>query len=141
MSVESNILLTRQWFDELWNRGNYQIAHQLMVPDTRTHGQGDEPLVGPDAFLEFARRIHGAFPDLRLTVEDIFGTEDRVVVRWTMSATHKGDTLGMPATHRAVQTYGISIIQFRDGRAIASWDCWDRAGLMQQLTADSAATA
>jgi steroid delta-isomerase-like uncharacterized protein len=138
MSVDANILRTRQWFDEIWNRGNYSFAHELMTPDTRTHGQTDEPLVGPDAFLEFARSIHGAFPDLRLAVEDIFGVGDRVVVRWTMSATHKGDSLGMPATHRPVHTYGISIIQFHDGRAIASWDCWDRAGLTQQLTATAA---
>ena len=135
MSVDANILRTRQWFDELWNRANFSIVHQIMAPGGRSHGHQEQPIVGPDAFVDFARQIRGAFPNLRLTIEDIFGVADRVVVRWSATATHDGDTLGIPATHRPVRTYGISIIQYAEnGLATAAWDCWDRAGLMQQLT-------
>ena len=134
MSVESNISLARRWFDEIWNRGNFQVIHELSAPSTRSHGHQDQPMVGPDQFLEFAQRLRGAFPDMQLTIDDIFGVDDRVVVRWSAVMTHLGDTLGLPATGRRVRTNGISIIHFHNNKATAAWDSWDRAGLMDQIT-------
>ena len=135
MSVDNNLVLARRWFDEVWNGRNYNYAHELMTPGCRCQGQQAEPIVGPEAFLFFASQIHAAFPDIRLTVEDSFGAGDRVVVRWSGRATHQGELGGIAPTQRWVAVYGISIIQFENERAVASWDCWDRAGLMGQISA------
>ena len=139
MSVDANVAAMRRWFDEVWNQGNYQVIHDVFAPDGRSHGTDEQPIVGPDAFVAFARQLRTAFPEMQLTIDEIFGVDDRVVVRWSALMAHQGEGLGIPATGRRVRTNGISIVHFRDGKAINAYDCWDRAGLMQQLTAPEAA--
>ncbi len=143
MSVDTNVAIMRRWFDEVWNHGDFRIVREVMAPGAIGYGQSErqEPIVGPEGFIALAERIRGAFPDFALTIDDIFGTGDRVVVRWSAEMTHTGDTLGFPATHKRAQTYGITIVQFQDGKLIAGWDCWDQAGLMKQLTSTSAQSA
>lgn len=143
MSVETNIALMRRWYDDIWNNGKLATIHELMAPNAICVGQSErgETLTGADDFAVFAQRILATFSDMHLTIDDIFGVGDRVVARWSGTMTHTGDELGIPATHRRVQCNGISIAQFRDGRIIAGWDCWDQAGLMKQLTTGTSKAA
>ena len=43
-----------------------------------------------------------AFPDLRMTIQDIVGENEKIVVAWTISGTHDGEFMGIPATHKKV---------------------------------------
>ena len=66
-------------------------------------------------------------------VEDAFGAEDRVVLRWSATMTHRGDQLGMPATGKVVRITGITIARIRDGKIIEGWDNWDQLGMLKQI--------
>jgi steroid delta-isomerase-like uncharacterized protein len=100
MSVEENVQLMRRWFKEVWNEGRTQAVHDLLAPDALGIGEleGGSQLRGPAEFVPFVERIRGAFPDIHIVVEDAFGAEDKVVVRWTATMTHSGENLGMPAS-------------------------------------------
>ena len=39
-----------------------------------------------------------AFSDLQITIEDLIAEGDRVVLRDTLSGTHQGELIGIPAT-------------------------------------------
>ena len=125
MSVESNVQTMREWFDAVWTRGDFDFIPKVMAPNGKGYGQSDreEVITGPAEFTAFARRIRGAFPDMKTNIEDVFGVDDRVVVRWTATMTHDGDDLGIAATHKAVKTSGISIARFADGKIVEGWDC------------------
>ena len=71
-----------------------------------------------------------AFPDLHLTIEDMFGEGDRVVGRYTYRGTHKGDFMGIPPTGKQVAVTGISIMRVANGKFLEEWINTD---LMQQL--------
>ena len=90
---------------------------------------------GPKEFEDFVREIRGAFPDIKVTVEDIFGADDKVVMRWSAVMTHTGDALGMPATGRMVRSQGITIARIVDGKIIEGWDSWDQLGMLEQIGA------
>lgn len=137
MSVEENVKLARRWFQEVWNEGRMQTVHELFAPDGVAIGQSEqgEALRGPKDFASFVERIRGAFPDIKITVEDAFGADDRVALRWSAAMTHKGHQLGMPATNRQVRISGITITRMRDGQIVEGWDNWDQLGLMKQLGA------
>jgi len=143
MFVDENIAFMRQWFDDVWNRGDFQIVRDRMAHHAIGQGQNEQqqPLTGPEEFIAFATRIRAAFPDIKLVVEDIFGVDDRVAIRWSARMTHLGDTLGMPATSMPVETNGITIVQITDGKITAGWDCWDQAGLMKQLASPGVSVA
>jgi steroid delta-isomerase-like uncharacterized protein len=142
MSVTENLALVRRWFKEVWNEGRAQTIHELMAEDAIAVGQ-DQPgveLHGPHEFEALFNRLHGAFPDMKFTIEDAFGADDKVVARWSVVMTHTGNQLGMPATNKQVRITGISIVRIENGKLMQGWDNWDQLALMQQLS-DSAAAA
>src|SRR5438552_7871593 len=105
MSAKENVALMRRWFEEVWNQGKMETVNELLSEDAVGMGQG-EPGVeihGPADFIPFVNRIRGAFPDVKLSVEDAFGARDKVVVRWSATMTHQGDHLGMPASGKPVR--------------------------------------
>jgi steroid delta-isomerase-like uncharacterized protein len=143
MSVEQNVALATRWFQEVWNQGRTDTVYELMAPDGIGIGQ-DWPgmeIHGPADFVKLHSRMMGAFSEFKLTADDIIGSGDKVVVRWSATAKHTGDDLGVPATGRSVRMNGISIQQYKDGKLIRGWDNWDQLGLQQQLAEQAAASA
>jgi predicted ester cyclase len=85
--------------------------------------------------VPFAQRIRGAFPDIHTVVEDAFGVEDKVVLRWSATMTHSGDDLGMPATGKPVRITGITIVRIASKQIIEGWDNWDQLAMLKQIGA------
>jgi steroid delta-isomerase-like uncharacterized protein len=137
MSVEENVKLMRRWFQEVWNEGKTQTIHELLAPDAVAIGELEDgvKLHGPAEFVAFAQRIRGAFPDMKVVVEDAFGVEDKVVLRWSATMTHLGDHLGMPATYKAVRITGITIARIESKQIVEGWDNWDQLGMLKQIGA------
>ena len=143
MPVEENVALMRRWFKEVWNEGRVQTIYDLMAENVIGIGQ-DAPGIeirSPADFVALYNRLRGAFPNIKFTLEDIFGVDDKVVVRWSAVMTHTGDHLGIPATNKPVRITGITIAQIEKGKITRGWDNWDQLAMAQQLAADSAASA
>ncbi len=141
MSVEENIVLMRRWFKEIWNEGRVQTIYDLMADNAIGIGQ-DQPGVeihGPADFVALFNRIHGAFPEIKITLEDAFGADDKVVVRWSAVMTHTGKHLGILATNKKVRITGITIVRIEKGKLVEGWDNWDQLALMQQVSTAVAA--
>lgn len=86
--------------------------------------------------LEYFRMLVAAFPDLRMTVDDVIASGDKAVARVRVTGTHNGPFMGMPATGRRVEIALIDITRFGDdGLACEHWGVVDQLGLMQQLGA------
>ena len=137
MSVEENVALMRRWFEEVWNEGRIQTIHDLLAPDAVGIGQLEDgrELRGPAEFVPLVERLRGAFPDIKIVVEDAFGSGDKVVMRWSATMTHRGDHLGMPATGKPVRMTGTTIVRIVDHKIVAGWDNWDQLGMLQQIGA------
>jgi predicted ester cyclase len=80
----------------------------------------------------------GALPDLVAQEQDVVASDDLVVVRLVVAATHKGDLLGIPATGRRVQWNAIDIYRVTDdGKIREEWASDDMASFATQLGAIS----
>jgi steroid delta-isomerase-like uncharacterized protein len=135
MAPQENVQLMRRWFQEVWNEGKTQTVHDLLAPNGVAMGQaGPESVIhGPTEFVSFVQQIRGAFPDIHVAVEDVFAAEDKVVLRWSATMTHRGDHLGMPATGKPVRSTGISVVRILNGQIVEGWDNWDQLGMWQQI--------
>ena len=81
---------------------------------------------GPGGASDFVSMIISAMPDFQLTIEDIFGTSDRPVVRLRMSGTHTGALLlGQPARGRALSASAVFIYRVTGGRLAEAWQLVD----------------
>jgi predicted ester cyclase len=70
--------------------------------------------------------VVAAFPDAHITIDDIFGQGDQVVVRVVVSGTQKGTILGIPASGHHVQWDGVDIYRLSHGKISNIWagDDW-----------------
>ncbi len=136
-SADENIQLMRRWFQEVWNEGRMETVHELLSPDSVARGQrgAEAEIRGPEEFEKFVREIRGAFSNIQMKVENVFGAGDKVVLRWSATMTHTGDGLGFPASGRTVRSRGISIARIVDRKIVEGWDNWDQLGMLEQIGA------
>ena len=128
--------LARRLYEELWNKRRREAADELLSPDFVSHDpQSPTALKGLEGYKQAVQYYLNAFPDLHFTIEDQICEGDRVVTRWTSTATHKGDLAGIPATGRRISNSGIICHRVKDGKFVESWSNWDVLGMMQQLGA------
>jgi steroid delta-isomerase-like uncharacterized protein len=132
---DANVDILKRWFEEVWNQRQKEKIMELMAPECIGHGTADNggDIHGPREFLTFYERICGAFPDTKVTVEDGFGSGDRVAVRWSATMRHSGDHLGLPATGKDVAITGTTIARIANGKIVEAWDNWDKLAMLQQI--------
>ena len=129
-----NERLLRRFVEEVINRGETDLLPTLVA---RNH-IGHDPLgdhYGPEGVRISITELRSAFPDLRLTIEDVIAVGDRVAHRFTLRGTHHGPYLGLPATGRAVVTTGIAFDRVVDGCLAESWLTIDALALLRQIGA------
>ncbi len=123
--------LVAHWVD-WWNTGDVAIADAIYDPEYRRHAP-DTPGHGPEPIKNLVAMFRTAFPDMHYVVEDTITEGDRVVVRWTCTATNKGDFMGMPPTGRSGTLPGCDILRIAGGRIVESWPFYDRLTIFEQI--------
>jgi predicted ester cyclase len=135
--LKANLQRSRRLYEEIFGAGNYGVADELLAEDIINHGPGSPPVLGTEGLKRQAALLRTAIPDLRATLNDQFGHDDRVVSRWTGSGTHTGP-LNLPAgtvegTGRSISFDEIRIDRHAGDRIVESWWIPDRFTLWQQL--------
>jgi steroid delta-isomerase-like uncharacterized protein len=134
MGVEENKRRLREALEEVWNRRNLDFIDAAYHRDFVFHSPAEpEPIRGPDGYKAFVRRVVGGFPDVRVTIEDIVGEGDVVVVRMTMRAVQSGEYLGLPPTGTPIDTTQMIWARFEGDRIKEGWQEIDAARVLQQL--------
>jgi predicted ester cyclase len=88
---------------------------------------------GLKAFL--ATVLFPAFPDQRWVTEEQITEGNKVVSRFTMYGTHRGDFMGISATGRSIAVKGVVIDRVVNGKWKESRLLMDNLSLLQQLGA------
>jgi predicted ester cyclase len=132
--------LSREWFEEVWNQRSAAAIDQLAASDVIIHGltEDREPARGTGAFKQFWKSFLSAFPDLKVTVEDVLLEGDKTAIRIAFGGTHSGEGIGIAATNRRFNSTAIIIVLWREGKIAESWNEFDAAGMMRQLQAPAA---
>lgn len=134
MSIETDKALVSRFFEEVINKGNMDLAEEIMSPDYIDYNVSEGITQGLEGFRQFISMVTTAFPDISVKVEDMIAEESKVAVRLTISGTHKGVLMGnIPPTGKHATWTGIDIIGIEDGKIKERWNQRDLLGLMQQL--------
>jgi steroid delta-isomerase-like uncharacterized protein len=128
---EQNKALAKRAFEELLNKGRFELAEQLYAKDFVNHGiHRDISLEEDQAAL---KGWHEAFPDLSIVPEKLIADGDQVAVYWIAGGTNTGTGNGLPATGKKAEQSGITIWRIVDGKIKEEWSAFDQLSLMQQL--------
>jgi len=69
----SNKDLARRLYEEVFGRGNLDVADEIMAGDVLSHGPGTPPSVGTEQIKQQALRLRAAIPDLETVLNDQIG--------------------------------------------------------------------
>jgi steroid delta-isomerase-like uncharacterized protein len=122
---------------ELINAGDIDGFGDQLGDDFVEHeaAPGLEPT--KDGVKQLFHMYRASFPDLRMDVEELLPSGDRIVGRIRATGTHTGEPfMGLPASGKSVDVPLIDITRFDDdGIAREHWGLFDAMSMMQQLGA------
>ena len=129
----ANKILIRRYYDELWNRWDFALADELLAPDISFRGSLGAEMRGRGAFVEYMRRVQGAFPDFHNAIEEMVAEGDQVVARLTYTATHRGEIFGLRPTNKQVKYSGAAFFRISQARVVEGWVLGDVVTLLEQM--------
>lgn len=124
--AERNKRLVIRLIDEVWNARDLRKLPELWSGPSRDEAYSQHKI------------LTGAFPDLRIDIEDLIAEADRVVARLSLRGTHRGPFRGIAPTGRQVHFTAIRVYRIADGTIVESWANQDALGLLGQLQPEAA---
>jgi nucleoside-diphosphate-sugar epimerase/predicted ester cyclase len=130
---------TLRRFQDAINTGDLEFISktidEVVEPDVLIRTPLPVAATGAQALKEGFGRLHRAFPDLHLTIEDVIAEGDKVVARNTVTGTHQGEYMGLSPTGKSVTYNEIFIFRFAGGRIAETWGVGDVFSQLRQLGA------
>jgi predicted ester cyclase len=84
-SLEHNKNAARQFWDEVFNKGNFNALGK-MSPDYQYNGGAQSN----EAFIGWVTGLRAALPDLHVVIDEILAEDNKVALRWHMKGTASG---------------------------------------------------
>jgi len=132
MSTEENKAMIRRVIEEVLNKANMAVVDEVMAPNYVYHHPQQE-VKGPEGFKQFVTMFRAAFPDLHVTINDMFAEGDTVACLFTITGTHQGDLMGIPPTGKKMKIAEAIFIRFAGGKEVEATPILDQLDMMQQL--------
>jgi steroid delta-isomerase-like uncharacterized protein len=134
---EASNKATLRRFQEALSSSDWEVISktidEVVEPDAKIRTPLPIEATGAELLKEVFGRLLRAFPDLRVTVEDVIAEGDKVVARNTVTGTHQGEYMGLQATGKSVTYNEVFIARFAGGRIAETWGIVDVLSQMRQL--------
>ena len=128
--------IAHEWFERVWNKRETAAIDELLDDDAVVNGLATaegSAMRGPSGFKGIHAAFLGAFPDLRIDVEDCVEQGDPLAFRCVVRGTHLGDGLGMPPTGHRVEFAGMGFLRAEGRKIVEAWNTFDFQQMNNQL--------
>lgn len=124
------------YIDAVYNKHDPEAVDRFFSPSVKIHS------VAPDAdggegtayLKDLAKNLITAFPDVKLTVDEVIRDKDRLAARVTLEGTHRGEFAGIKPTGKKVKAANFAVYRVQGGKIAEVWSLTDVAALTRQLT-------
>ena len=118
---------------DMINTHNPGLEDRFLAEDYINHE--DFVADGRQANQQFWAAFFTGLPDVKVTMEDLVISGDRIVGRFTYRGTHTGNFVGIPATGKPVEMRSIDIWRVQNGMFAEHWDELNLMQVFQHLGA------
>jgi steroid delta-isomerase-like uncharacterized protein len=138
MSIEENLKVIEA-VDETSNKRDWEAFASHHTEDVISYSpMRSEPTTGIGAHIEVVQGLMIAFPDAKLTRDQVFGQGDWAYVGYTLTGTHKGPFTGpggnpISPTNKQIKVPMGSAIRFENGKIAEEHIFFDRLTMLGQL--------
>jgi steroid delta-isomerase-like uncharacterized protein len=134
VSLEEDMAHIRRGYEEGWSQGDFAAIDEFLAPHAVLHAPiQPEPIYGREGVKDLMIKLRTGLPDLQITIEDMVGEGDTLLVRYTARGTHLGDFMGIPPTGKQVVLSEIEVHRLADGKIQEMWLEFDAVSLLKQL--------
>jgi steroid delta-isomerase-like uncharacterized protein len=134
MSEEQNKRVFEKLVEEAYSKGNVDVLNEIFAPNFTEHQAGIVPPTAEGVKRSIAA-IRGAFPDMKLTVEEMVASGDKVWARLTGRGMHRGPFVGIPPTGKSIVITVMDECRFENGQIVEHWGVADQLAVMAQIGA------
>jgi predicted ester cyclase len=129
--MTDNEAMYRRLIEEGFNQGNLAVVDELVAPNAREHqrGSGD----GIEGTKDTIKYLRSAFPDFKITIDEVVVSGDKVWARQRGGGTNLGRFAGHPPTGKTAFIDVIDVCRFEDGKVVEHWGVPDQLGMMMAL--------
>ena len=128
MSYTQYTTIARRFVEEIFNERKTEAAKNFVTPDIIYHGMGEE-VRGLEEFKKWVAEDLSAFPDMKVTILDDFGEQNKIAIRWSLKATHEKDFADVPASHKKFEIEGAEIFHFEQDKIKEAWTIFNMPDL------------
>jgi len=113
----------------------------LFTEDVVWHG--GELVTGIIDFKQSIKETRETWRDINFKIQDSIAVDNKVAIRWIVTATHEGEFMGIPPRHEKFDTYGMEIFHFESGKIKEAWTVFDaltpamKIGLVEAVVPES----
>src|ERR671910_2551378 len=133
MSAEENKVVVRRLIEEVYNRGNLDIADELLAPDYVDHTWPPGKYAAREGLKRSVAKQRAAFSDLHNNIEEQIAEGDKVVTWVISSGTHDRERfLGLAPTGERMTMKHIFISRVVEGKIVEVWGVGDISDVWQQ---------
>jgi predicted ester cyclase len=112
-------------FYNVFNSRNYDIADAVLADNWQdiplAPGQAD----GPEGFIALVKNFSTDFPDITVTIHEIFGSHEKAGVRAEMSFTHTSTFMGITPTNKPLTIALHDFHYLKDNKIVKTWHLED----------------
>ncbi len=116
-----------------FNDRNPDLLDQACWPDWQDIPLAPGQEAGTTGLKKMMPLFFAAFPDLKMEIHEVIGSQGRAGVRASMVGTHLGEFFGVPASKQQVRVTFHEFHHFRDGRLTHTWHVEDWFGMFQRI--------
>lgn len=118
-----------------WNERAYDRLPDLVSESVAVYNPSapEGEIHSREALEEFMGGVLAAFPDFRVTVNEMVADGDVVMYDADLTMTHEGEFDGVPPTGRTVELREMAKYRVAEGRIQEYRACFDRQSFLEQL--------
>ena len=120
--VEKNIEIAKRFIGDGIGKGDLSVFDETIDPQivVETGLSPAGPIDGLENYKNIFAGFADAFPVREFVIDEIFGTNDKVVVRFTANAVFKKAYYGIEPTNQIVAMKEVHVLTLRDGKIIGN---------------------
>ena len=105
-------------FEIMINTADEKLAEELISNDAPFFTPASsEPLYGGQGYLSVVYWMRKGFSDVQWHIADMVADEDKVAVKWDLTATHDGEFMGISPTNKNISVCVMNFYYFnKDGK-------------------------
>jgi predicted ester cyclase len=130
---EKNISAVRNFFSTLEKPEHFSLYNSYFHKAHKFNFPFFPQPIGVEDHKKMDEGFVSGFPDCKIVINDLFASDDKVVLRGKFTGTHKGEFNKIPPTGKKINLSFISIVKFKDGKNIEEWVEMDTIKMMRQL--------